>query len=234
MNLNQILKQENIRIDEDQCNVIRYAAIDFENIESADKFYKHKGYFDTFESDIDDSEAVVSYSITKDSELLYERLTREDVYNFLYSLEMKYAEDTPSTELLDKRNEILRNEREKETRKINEKYQNFYNKYSKIMNDEKFKEFLKEVLIKHGVADLPVKYSITNTSTDSSMWHECLDYKEAQTYFTTEINQYKLNGIYVEFMWDRITFSLYPNANWSQYSIIKKKSSRKYKTEYHQ
>lgn len=219
MNLEEILKKENIRIDEDRYNVLWYGTMDLTGIKSADDFCNKA--FETPEMDLDDHDAITSYSVYKGSEMLYEKLSREEVSDYLKILENKY--NKPS--LLEQRESILQKEKEAAAKKLKERYEQAYEEYSKILKDEDFKQILKETLVEHGLADLPTGCLCGKNG--------CLDHKVLQKYFTKEIEDYKAEGIYLSFDWKGALFSLYENKIWSNYSIIKDEKSGKYDTIYH-
>lgn len=236
MKLTDILVLEGLEIHEDNHNILEFGVIDFCSIENADDFSLGNYEVDYYEKNYDCSE--ITYSIYQDEKVIDSGLSEEDVREFLQTLEEKYKQFERETKtileqrekkknksLLEQREEILKKEEEEKEKKQKERYLKAYKKYSKTMNDEEFKTFLREILIKKGIADIPTGCLCGKNG--------CIDANVLANYFEKEIKEFEKEGIYVRFTWKNITFSLYENRGHSSYSIVKNEESKKYETKWH-
>lgn len=88
MNLAEILKKENIEIEENIDNVLQYGLINLDDIEKAEDFNRFEYCADTLDNEYDIAET--SYAIYQNNIRMDKSLTEEDLKDFLKSLEEKY------------------------------------------------------------------------------------------------------------------------------------------------
>lgn len=224
MYLNDILEFESITIKEDNYNVLEWGEINFHKIKSANDF--SLGYYEVDFYENDYNNADIKYSIYKNYELIKEKLSEEEVREFLKELEEKYKDyNKKEKTLLEQREELLIKQEEERIKKEKQQYIDAYKEYSKIINDEEFKKILRKTLVEYGAADIPTCCLCGRSG--------CIDADVLKTYFKVEIKEYEKEGIYVRFPWNCIEFSLYENKGWSSYSIIKDEEKGGYKLKYH-
>lgn len=220
MTLKEILKLENIKIIEDTENISKHGEIDFTGIDS-EKFSMERYRIKSYTNEYKFSET--TYSIYKNDKVVDFCLSIDEVAEFLEKLEEKYRNKEKS--LLEQREEFLKKEEDEKNKKEEEIYKKYYEKFSEIMNDEKFNEILRKTLIEQGKTDIP-----TNGLYDENSFMKVDTF---ESYFKKEIEEYGKEGIYVRFTWDTIEFNLYQDKKFSRYSIIKDKESGNYKIKSH-
>lgn len=88
MNLAEILKKENIKIEENIDNVLQYGIIDLSDIEKAEQFSSLEWCAENLDNNYEISET--TYTIYKNDNLIYESFTNDDLVDFLKTLEKKY------------------------------------------------------------------------------------------------------------------------------------------------
>jgi hypothetical protein len=227
MRLNDIVELENIEVYEDNHHVLEFGVIDFRSIENADDFSLGDYKVNYYEKNYNNAE--ITYSIYQNGEVVDSGLSETEVIEFLKRLEKKYRDykkkENKEKSLLEQRKELLRKEEKERIKKEKQTYFNAYEKYSKIMKDEEFKEILRKTLVEKGAADIPTCCLCGQNG--------CIDANILKNYFEKEIKKFKKEGIYVKFTWNCIEFSLYKNKGYSSYSIVRDEETDKFKVEYH-
>lgn len=88
MKLKEILELENIKIFENNRNVLESGLINFDDIETSDNFFMSDYDIDYYDYDYDNS--VITYSICQNSVTIKANLSEEEVKEFFKKLEEKY------------------------------------------------------------------------------------------------------------------------------------------------
>lgn len=88
MNLAEILKKENIQIEENIYNVLQYGIMNLDDIEESEDFNRFEYCPDNLDNEYEVSET--TYTIYKNNNIIYESFREEDIKDFLKSLEEKY------------------------------------------------------------------------------------------------------------------------------------------------
>lgn len=88
MNLAEILKKENIKIEENIENVLQYGIMNLDDIEESEDFNRFEYCADNLDNDYEVSET--TYTIYQNNIRMDKSFTEEDIKNFLKSLEKKY------------------------------------------------------------------------------------------------------------------------------------------------
>ena len=88
MNLAEILKKENIQIEENIYNVLQYGIMNLDDIEESEDFNRFEYCPDNLDNEYEVSET--TYTIYKNNNIIYESFREEDIKDFFKSLEEKY------------------------------------------------------------------------------------------------------------------------------------------------
>lgn len=88
MNLAEILKKENIEIEENIENVYQYGTMNLDDIEEPEDFNRFEYYADNLDNEYEVSET--TYTIYQNNIRMDKSFTEEDVKDFLKSLKEKY------------------------------------------------------------------------------------------------------------------------------------------------
>lgn len=88
MNLAEILKKENIEIEENIENVLQYGIMNLDDIEESEDFNRFEYCADNLDNDYEVSET--TYTIYQNNIRMDKSFTEEDLKDFLKSLEEKY------------------------------------------------------------------------------------------------------------------------------------------------
>lgn len=88
MNLSEILKKENIEIEENIENVLQYGIMNLDDIEESEDFNRFEYCADNLDNDYEVSET--TYTIYQNNIRMDKSFTEEDIKDFLKSLEEKY------------------------------------------------------------------------------------------------------------------------------------------------
>lgn len=88
MNLSEILKKENIEIEENIENVLQYGIMNLDDIEESEDFNRFEYCADNLDNDYEVSET--TYTIYQNNIRMDKSFTEENIKDFLKSLEEKY------------------------------------------------------------------------------------------------------------------------------------------------